>query len=611
MQGACSQSVPQPMSHPVPNTINPLAFAAARAAEIRTLMRTSYKKNGQQTIPKHMRRRAASHNPRRIPARFRPFVKPPDDIKPKRKRVRRDKRVHAERTLEKRAVAGDQWLETHVWHAKRFHMSSLFGFKLAMQRCDKGCRSSWKFYKSHCVVHDASYWSSIIVERVDSTTPPSWGTILSSLFHIFRHGGSLSPDGSSELYCSVYLQDGCYLGPMAFWLHGSLLHLWMHPTCRVVMETTLKQCSALAVQHASSGSLKRLQLRGPHVYQVWEHLLRGGVAAGWKETPPITGSILTLPSQAVYAHRPTATMQWKAEIDALVEGKMEDTRTAASSTTPPWTSFLTPPIPVMENHNNNDNNNSSGGGDKGSSDARSFQTMTLTVIAVRENALDVVVEAGQLAYLMHALVSQGTMPVGQNEVRAIVRNRGSIAYPWDAPDAPGYAEIVAREQQDLQAAKQKKPKSKISWKDNFLVNCAPALNRLPPMMNTFLQRGGTALPAGKAATSVLVHLRHLQRGLPRAGSFLWAEKPGGPPTIEEERPPAGEGADSSSSWLGTVIWGGFVNPSGAGAGLAAVKQTDMLQQQGEQSAWIADHASMTYHPVMLMALSTAECRDLL
>lgn len=37
-------------------------------------------------------------------------------------------------------LPGKQWLETHIWHAKRFHMTNLWGYRIALTPTNKGKR---------------------------------------------------------------------------------------------------------------------------------------------------------------------------------------------------------------------------------------------------------------------------------------------------------------------------------------------------------------------------------------------------------------------------------------------------------------------------------------
>ena len=97
-----------------------------------------------QTLPKHLRRRAASHQPNRVPTRHRTksFVEhekmkaneEKDSSSKKKKqrfgnRKRNKKPLMAER-LHKTTPDKAAWLETHYWHAKRFHMQDIWGYRL-------------------------------------------------------------------------------------------------------------------------------------------------------------------------------------------------------------------------------------------------------------------------------------------------------------------------------------------------------------------------------------------------------------------------------------------------------------------------------------------------
>lgn len=50
-----------------------------------------------------------------------------------------------------------RWLETHVWHAKRFHMTAQWNLKIPLHTNAKSGRSTYRFAKEHCILHDASY----------------------------------------------------------------------------------------------------------------------------------------------------------------------------------------------------------------------------------------------------------------------------------------------------------------------------------------------------------------------------------------------------------------------------------------------------------------------
>ncbi|EMS18934.1 ribonuclease P/MRP protein subunit POP1 [Rhodotorula toruloides NP11] len=146
-------------------------FAQARVFEITAMQRAmkSAKEAGTQrafqSLPRHLRRRAASHNIRRLPSRLRERAKaevPKDAAKPKRVsrsmlgRHRQKPGIKAE--LFRQRQQNKLWLETHVWHAKRMHMTEIWGHRLAETPTAKAFRSSYRASHHGALVHDASYY---------------------------------------------------------------------------------------------------------------------------------------------------------------------------------------------------------------------------------------------------------------------------------------------------------------------------------------------------------------------------------------------------------------------------------------------------------------------
>jgi ribonuclease P/MRP protein subunit POP1 len=85
-----------------------------------------------QHVPKHMRRRAVSHNPKRLPKRLQAIHKSQMEKcsgqssskkpkKPSRKYRRRPSNLLQEYNRRQRE---HKWLETHIWHAKRYIMNN-------------------------------------------------------------------------------------------------------------------------------------------------------------------------------------------------------------------------------------------------------------------------------------------------------------------------------------------------------------------------------------------------------------------------------------------------------------------------------------------------------
>jgi len=156
--------------------INVVEFAAERRREINSLedalRKSSFESGGPakgslktlrafQTLPRHLRRRAMSHNVRRIPKYLRtqaqreldaaPSAIPP---KPHRRHKRRPKFLQQNYG---RRQGQHQWLETHVWHAKRMKMVKRWGYHVALHHASKNVRASYKNSAHVCTVQDQSF----------------------------------------------------------------------------------------------------------------------------------------------------------------------------------------------------------------------------------------------------------------------------------------------------------------------------------------------------------------------------------------------------------------------------------------------------------------------
>ena len=140
-------------------------------------------KSGHQLLPKHMRRRAMSHNPFRVTIKFRnPNFNSESTSKcGKHKR----KRKQFLKILNKRRI-NSGWLETHIWHAKRFTMKYLFGRKIAYKRTDKSVRCVMKYVSDilkriknpdffeekqpieYSLLYDNSYYKNLFINFEDA-----------------------------------------------------------------------------------------------------------------------------------------------------------------------------------------------------------------------------------------------------------------------------------------------------------------------------------------------------------------------------------------------------------------------------------------------------------
>ncbi|KAK6026092.1 ribonuclease P/MRP protein subunit POP1, partial [Ostertagia ostertagi] len=121
-----------------------------------------------QRLPRHMRRRAMAYEVRRFPKGLRnyaaPFLtntkhrkKPPSRYFRRRSRNLLLNYIRRQRKL--------VWLETHIWHAKRFHVIDRWGYRLPDRSFQRNFRPCYRDSVRHCTVRDKSYLSCIVISH--------------------------------------------------------------------------------------------------------------------------------------------------------------------------------------------------------------------------------------------------------------------------------------------------------------------------------------------------------------------------------------------------------------------------------------------------------------
>ncbi|XP_052356411.1 ribonucleases P/MRP protein subunit POP1 [Oncorhynchus keta] len=160
----------------LPTHITASAFAKARAAEVNAMLMAVTKTTGSShvfgALPKHMRRRAMSHNTKRLPCRLRDMAnnmleksqKAGQKVKKEqsKSKSRKARRRHGNMLLEfNRRQRKNLWLETHIWHAKRFHVVKRWGYCLGDRPTYKCYRACYRAMSSHCLLQDMSYYCCV------------------------------------------------------------------------------------------------------------------------------------------------------------------------------------------------------------------------------------------------------------------------------------------------------------------------------------------------------------------------------------------------------------------------------------------------------------------
>uniref|UniRef100_A0A8C7JZH0 POP1 homolog, ribonuclease P/MRP subunit n=1 Tax=Oncorhynchus kisutch TaxID=8019 RepID=A0A8C7JZH0_ONCKI len=258
----------------LPTHITASAFAKARAAEVNAMLMAVTKTTGSSHVfgglPKHMRRRAMSHNTKRLPCRLRDMANNMAGQKMKKEqsksKSRKARRRHGNMLLEfNRRQRKNLWLETHIWHAKRFHVVKRWGYCLGDRPTYKCYRACYRAMSSHCLLQDMSYYCCVelqgpgeqLLAALSKCVVPAGPTFAAAMCVSGRRQGSV-----------VVYRAGQYplqpLGPVTFlWRpttqgrggqedqgsQGSThrqLWIWAHPTMKTDLLPELQavcQCS--------------------------------------------------------------------------------------------------------------------------------------------------------------------------------------------------------------------------------------------------------------------------------------------------------------------------------------------------------------------------------
>ncbi|KAH8289792.1 hypothetical protein KR054_011109 [Drosophila jambulina] len=268
----------------LPSHVTTYHYAAGALQEIRNLIADSEQTTQRssklifQTLPKHMRRRAMSHHPKRLPRKYRQAHKsqmgkggnqPVNGKRPSRKYRRRPQNLLREYIRRQRRHI---WLETHIWHAKRFHMVDRWGHRLALASCDKTYRACYRASAQHCLLQDISFYGCVelrgslqaLRQGFARLTSPECGLGIAAKTYI-----SGRREGSVELFADGQYPQGALQRVSFLWRpkreekqeeqedqEERTLWLWLHPSAA---EATIEQL--LLVFNLKSKKQQKLPLK--------------------------------------------------------------------------------------------------------------------------------------------------------------------------------------------------------------------------------------------------------------------------------------------------------------------------------------------------------------
>lgn len=204
----------------------------------------------------------------------------------KPKRPRRKYRRRPGRLLEeyKKRSSQTTWLETHIWHAKRFHMTVKFGYHLPERSCARSHRFCHRAVAQHSILLDASYLcctelrgpQEAILAGLAALCCPKVGLTFASKAFL---------DGQREGRVLVFPSGGGNPIGLVTYLwrpmdpandeSRRILWVWSHPAFYdQLLEQIRSTCQYLPVDVViNKGQLNRFRLRGPTSHAVVSALL--------------------------------------------------------------------------------------------------------------------------------------------------------------------------------------------------------------------------------------------------------------------------------------------------------------------------------------------------
>ncbi|XP_002130374.3 ribonucleases P/MRP protein subunit POP1 [Ciona intestinalis] len=269
----------------LPRVISVMEHANPAANEVQSMISAIKQHSGNKTalqiLPRHMRRRSAAHNVKRLPRRLRELAQQQGAQNGENTKVCRRKRrrnINLQNEYNKR-TGKSGWLETHMWHAKRFHMTdtndplySEWGHRVAIHPNDKSFRACYRATANHCLLQDISF-NKCIQMSCDLDKQGEIFCIIKALMALNSNIPVKVKNGECEHHILIYdkrSEPPQLIGPASIMYHqqGQEQIIWLriHPT--LLKKTNNLICflvgnmSFISVRDVSS-ELLRFRLTGP------------------------------------------------------------------------------------------------------------------------------------------------------------------------------------------------------------------------------------------------------------------------------------------------------------------------------------------------------------
>lgn len=269
-----------------------------------------------QKLPKHLRRRAMSYDIKKVPRSMRPAVE--DQLKGAAEAKERNKpsgrdprkyRQHGENLMAHRNHEF-KWLESHLWHAKRFHMADMWGWKIPWAPTMKQTRSLVKMTKENCTMRDISYMAILSIKvktineenEISQTLPPSPETkniLCAKLSELLRPNFRIETNHHILFPVELFKPNqfpNSPIGPAeAFWVDDNNFWIICHPLLLdSIIESFNTEISEENIQldvEVINGELNIYEIYGPNASEAIRSVLQPNTDETPKEITQIVNSL--------------------------------------------------------------------------------------------------------------------------------------------------------------------------------------------------------------------------------------------------------------------------------------------------------------------------------
>ncbi|OAF68676.1 hypothetical protein A3Q56_03588 [Intoshia linei] len=219
------------------NDLNVKGFVESRIKELKEMVTYVETRTGMQGVlqrlPKFSRRRAASHNSKRIPRYLRNRCMNDTNIPKSRYHRRRHCNL---KNIHNNFDSKVKWIESHIWHAKRFKMEILWDYKIPVKCNDKTFRKNKRSLDNYAAISDISYYE--LIEVACSTSSIIFN------FDLFFHNFEFIPQKMQTYVIFNHLTKNP-IGPVQIMCRYSknvkdnVVWIWCHPSITKIVFSTI------------------------------------------------------------------------------------------------------------------------------------------------------------------------------------------------------------------------------------------------------------------------------------------------------------------------------------------------------------------------------------